>query len=250
MSKRNSISNVPVIDGDCGRSYDYPYKPKSPLPYHGSILFVGSPGSGKTSLITSMLLSHKSKKTRSNPRYYHKFFDSVFIVSGSLATLPIKDFALKQDHVYDHYSEAIMGEILDKAKAEQNGNTLIVCDDVIDDLKKSKHLTSTIYNRRHCTQNDDDMIRSGLSIWITSQKFNALPLRYRSNMSHIIIFPTSNHSELRAIKDELLGDLSKDEQDRVLEEAWREPYSFLFVDAFAPKGKRLYAKFDLMTFDD
>lgn len=246
--KRNSISSVPLIDGDCGRKYDFSYIPKHPLPCHGSILFVGSPASGKTSLITSLLLSHKSKKTPKNPRYYFKFYDDVYIISGSLDTLPIKEFALSEGNVFDKYSESTMESVIKKAKDADNGNSLIVIDDCIDDLKKSHVLTRTVLNRRHVTQNNNDMTRAGLSVWITTQKFNMLPLRYRSNMSHFVIFPTSNQSEIKAIKEEMMGDLTKEQQESVLEEAWREPYSFLFVDAFGPPGKRLYSKFDLITF--
>jgi GTPase SAR1 family protein len=249
MSKRNKLSTVPLIDGDCGRKYDFPYTPKPPLPSHGAIFIVGSPGSGKTSLLTSLLLSHKTKKHPNHPKYYYRYYDNVYVISGSLQTLPIKEFGLKEDHVFDCYSEGTMEKILEQEKEEDNGNSLIIIDDCIDSLKKSSVLTHTVYNRRHITQNDKDKTRAGLSIWVTSQKYNMLPLRYRSNMSHLIIYPTSNHSELKAIKDELLGDLSKDEQDRVLAEAWSEPYSFLFVDAFGPQGKRLYARFDLMKLE-
>ena len=250
MNKRNSLSSVPLIDGNCGRKYDFPYKPKPPLPEHGTMLLVGSPASGKTTLLTSMLLSHKTKKTPNNPKYYYKYFDDVYIVSGSLATLPIKEFALKEEHVFDHYDEDVMSTILDKAREDDNGNTLIVIDDCVDSLKKSAALTASIFNRRHVTQNDNDMTRAGLSIWITSQKMNMVALRYRANISHFIIFPTTHRAELKTIKDELMGDLTADQQDRALAEAWGEPYSFLFVDAFAPKGKRLYSRFDLMKFDD
>jgi hypothetical protein len=66
---------------------------------------------------------------------------------------------------------------------------------------------------------------ASLSLMITSQKFNMLPLSLRSNMSHIIVFRTTNNAELRAIKDELMSDLNPQQQDEILELAWSEPYS-------------------------
>jgi len=90
---------------------------------------------------------------------------------------------------------------------------------------------------------------ASLSLMITSQKFNLLALSLRCNMSHIIIFKTTNNAELRAIKDELMADLNPQQQDEILDLAWSEPYSFLFIDVFAPRNKRYYKKFDLIEID-
>ena len=84
---------------------------------------------------------------------------------------------------------------------------------------------------------------------ITSQKFNMLPLSLRCNMSHVIVFKTTNSAELRAIKDELMADLNPSQQNEILELAWDEPYSFLFIDVFASKDKRYYKKFDLIEIE-
>ena len=48
--------------------------------------------------------------------------------------------------------------------------------------------------------------------------------------SHVIVFKTTNSAELRAIKDELMADLNPSQQNEILELAWSEPYSFLFID--------------------
>ena len=68
-------------------------------------------------------------------------------------------------------------------------------------------------------------------------------------MSHVIVFKTTNSAELRAIKDELMADLNPSQQNEILELAWSEPYSFLFIDVFAPKDKRYYKKFDLIEIE-
>jgi hypothetical protein len=54
------------------------------------------------------------------------------------------------------------------------------------------------------------------------------------------------YTELRTIKDELMSDLNPDEQEEILDLAWSQPYSFLFIDNFAPAGQRYYRKFDLI----
>jgi hypothetical protein len=68
-------------------------------------------------------------------------------------------------------------------------------------------------------------------------------------MSHIIVFKTTNNAELSAIKNELMMDLNPQQQDEILDLAWSEPYSFLFIDVFAPKDKRYYKKFDLIEIE-
>ena len=234
----NPLSKVPHIKGSQDRQPDYPYIVKKPLLSSMSCLIVGSPASGKTSLVTSLLLSKK-------PKYYYKFFDSIDIISGSSATLSLEDFGLPDEQVHSEYSEDILEEIIDRLRKEQNGCSLLWLDDVINELSVSdKTLNRAILNRRHTTQNSDDKVRSELSIWISTQKFNRLPLRYRANITTFIIFPSSNHSEIKNIKDELLGDLTREQQDQVLNKCWSEPYSFLYVNTLAPKGHRLHCKFD------
>jgi hypothetical protein len=69
-----------------------------------------------------------------------------------------------------------------------------------------------------------------------------LPLSLRCNMSHVIVFKTTNNAELSAIKNELMADLNPQQQNEILELAWSEPYSFLFIDIFAPKGSEILQK--------
>lgn len=245
ISKKTYLSNIPLIKSEVDND-NFAYKPFDPLPKRFSLYLCGSPASGKTSLWTSLLLSHPTKRKPNLPRYWYKFFENISIISGSLATLPIKKFGLPENQLHSKYSDELLQEIVDDIKQDENYNSLIVLDDVIRDLNRSKILTSVILNRRHITQNPNEENMASLSMIITSQKFNMLPLSLRCNMSHIIVFKTTNNAELKAIKDELMADLNPTEQDEILSLAWSEPYSFLFIDVFAPKHKRYYRKFDLI----
>jgi hypothetical protein len=248
VAKKSYLSDVPLIQSDVDKE-NFPYTPFDPLPKRFSMYICGSPASGKTSLWTSMLLSHPTKKAPKKPRYYYRFFDNIDLISGSLQTLPIKKFGLPESQLHNKYSDTLLNEIIDDIKADENYNSLIVLDDVIRDLTRSKILTSVILNRRHITQNPSEDDMASLSMMITSQKFNLLPLSLRCNMSHIILFKTTNNAELRAIKDELMADLNPQQQEEILDLAWSEPYSFLFIDVFAPRNKRYYKKFDLIEID-
>ena len=205
--KKSYLSDVPLIQSDVDKE-NFPYKPFDPLPKRFSMYICGSPASGKTSLWTSMLLSHPTKKAPKKPRYYYRFFDNINLISGSLQTLPIKKFGLPEDQLHNKYSDDLLKEIIDDIQGDENYNSLIVLDDVVRDLTRSKILTSVILNRRHITQNSNEDDMASLSLMITSQKFNMLPLSLRCNMSHIIIFKTTNSAELRAIKDEVMADLN------------------------------------------
>ena len=245
LTNKTYLSNVPLIKSDVDRD-NFPYKPLPPLPKRFSMYICGSPASGKTSLWTSLLLSHPTKKSPKTPRYYYKFFENISIISGSLATLPLKKFGLPSGQLHNAYSDDLLKNVIDELKEDENFNSLIVLDDVIRDLTRSKILTSVILNRRHISQNPSEEDMASLSLMVTSQKFNMLPLSLRCNMSHVIVFKTTNNAELSAIKNELMADLNPSQQNEILELAWDEPYSFLFIDVFAPRNRRYFRKFDLI----
>ena len=183
------LSHIPPITMDIDSLEDLPYIPSKPLPAKNfAFLIVGQPGSGKTTLWNSLLLSHPTKKKPHTPK---------------------------------------------------------LIDDSVRDLTKSKILCKTILNRRHCTQNNDEEGKAGLSIMITSQKYNMIPLALRLNMSQVIVFRTENQKELKSIKEELMGDLTKEQQDELLKIAWgNSKHDFLYIDAFKPKHERYYRNFD------
>jgi len=244
--KRSYLSEIPVVksnvENDC-----LPYVPFSPLPKKGSLYICGSPASGKTTLMTSLLLSHPTRKSPKKPRYYYRYFDRVEMISNSIQTLPLKKFGLPEEQVHNQYSDELLEEIIDDIHEDENYNSLILLDDCIRDLSRSKILTKTILNRRHCTHNASEENQASLSIWITSQKYNMLPLSLRCNMSHMIVFRTTNKAELTAIKDELMTDLNPTQQDDILKLAWDRPYGFLFIDVYSPRDKRYYSNFDLIS---
>lgn len=243
----NKLSKVPVISSDTNK-LDIPYSPMSPLPQAGSLYICGSPNSGKTNLLLSFLLSHPTKRKPTTPRYYYKYFDRINIISGSLQTLPLKKLGLPLDQLDNKYTDAVLSDIIEDMQEGENVNNLIILDDCIRDLTRSKILTKCVLNRRHCVHNNEEEGQGSLSMWITSQKFNMLPLSMRTNMSHIILFKTTNQSELTAIRDELMGDLTKYQQDELFDFVWDEKHNFIFIDVFAQKSNRYYKNFSKIIF--
>ncbi len=241
--KRNKLSEIPrapcSVDGLAG----LPYRPTPPLPAKNYAMYiVGSPGSGKTNLWVSMMTSKK-------PRYYRGLYDLIYLISGSLDTLPKKVVDSKKgvpkDQQFRQLVDEELIELLDTLKNGDNTNNLLILDDVIRDMTRSRVLSKVFLNRRHITHSGDkDEGQGSLSIITTSQKYNLLPLEFRTAMSHVIVFKTENASELRAIREELMQDLNPEQQDRLLASAWDKPYSFLTIVSNAPRGQRYFIRFD------
>jgi len=207
--KLNALSEIPLISTNVDSDKNLKFIPTSPLPKRGSMYICGSPGSGKSSLWYALLLSKPTKSKPREKRYYNKYFDRVEIISNSMSTIPVEKMKLPEDQLHSEYSDEVLIDIIDNIKQDDNYNTLIVIDDCIRDLSKSKILCSLLQNRRHLTQNNDKDGNANLSIWITSQKYNMLPLALRTALSHIVIFKSTNTQECKAIKDELMNDLDK-----------------------------------------
>ena len=243
---KNDLSKVPRAPCDIDDLSDLPYIPEKPLPTKSfAMLIVGAPGSGKTNLLLSLLMTKGKKK------YYYKFFDKIFLMSGSLSTLPKKFIdKIPESQVYNEFKDENLVDTINGLKSGQNYNSLLVLDDVIRSISRSRNLSKVFLNRRHITHNDQEEGNGGLSIMVTSQKFNLLPLEFRNSMSDVIIFKSSNGLELKAVKDELMVDLSPELQDKLLKEAWKQKYQFLLIKPNNDINNKYYINFDRVEFDE
>lgn len=250
--EKNKISDIPAMKSSVDDTKDLSYIPIKPLPCKSFLLYiVGSPGSGKTSTMMSLLTSHATKKRPNINCYYWKFFDNIHLISGSLSTLPNKFLKLlPEEKKHNQFSDELIEDIIDNLQEGPNENNLLILDDVIKDLKRSKIMSKICLNRRHCTHNSEEDCQSGLSIFIISQKFTLLPLEYRNAISDCIIFKTSNFTELKRVREELCTDLTDDEFAKITKAAWKTKYSFLYIKINENKQNKYYIKFDKVIFDD
>lgn len=248
--KNKRIPYIPPISQPIDDLSDLAYIPPKPLPAKSSAMYiVGAVGAGKTSFWNSAFISHPTKAKPNTPRMYYRFFDKVFLISPSMKTLNLKKLKLNDDRMFLKYSDELMEDIVETEQAGENLNNAVILDDCIRDLTKSKSLSKIILNRRHCCQNDEEPNQNGLTIFITSQKYNALSLLFRTNMSHFVLFATRNRKELDAIKDELMTDLTPSQQDEVLKLAWTPKYGFLFIDSTKPTNERYYQNFNRIVIE-
>ena len=245
------LTHVPPIKQAVDDLSDLPYLPADPLPKKSFSMYIcGFSSSGKTTLWNSMLLSHPTKKKPDIPRFYYRFFDKIFIFSPSKDTLPLDKLKIGDDRIFIKYTNEDLQNIISEEKENENLNNLIILDDSIKQIKNNQEVHKLILNRRHLTQNASLEGHAGLSVIITSQKYNACDLITRVNMSDIILFKTENSKELNCIKEELMGDLEKDIQDKVLKLAWKDKYSFLLIKNYLGTKDRYYVRFNKIIFED
>lgn len=186
------------------------------FPLNFSIYIIGKPGSGKTTIIKSLLLSDNA--------FFQKFN---FIILCSPSS--------------EEYSHLIEGERLftslnldmitlninkiNRMKIEKR-NTLIILDDCIADIKekhKDRRLEKLFFNRRHIMDNGI------ISLIITSQKYTMLPAKYRSNINFLIGFQI-NPSDCKKICEELIVTIEKSRFNTLLKHVCQEEHKFFIID--------------------
>lgn len=144
-------------------------------------LLIGSPGSGKTTLMEAFL--------RSKSMYYQTF-DEIYCFMPPGSRQSIKNSCLKyirnQDHIYDELTEENLNDCFDRVaeNRQENLNSLVIFDDMQQFLKDSgvcRRLTNMIANRRnqYCT------------IWILLQNYIKCPKPIRLLCTDLFCFRLS-----------------------------------------------------------
>ena len=180
-------------------------------------LFCGKPKSGKTTLMLSFLTKRA---------FYLKRFDKIFVFSPSLLSGSLDDehplLELPEDQLFDSLTEKDLQACIDKIYGSKK-RVLFILDDIQQDLKgKCKNLVAKLcFNRRHLT-------KKGVSVWISSQVYNQIPLIIRKNLSSLFLFPTKQSKEKESIREECADFLDKED--------WNELLDYIFYEGI-PKGK-------------
>jgi KaiC/GvpD/RAD55 family RecA-like ATPase len=179
---------------------------------------LGKPGSGKTSLLISML-SQKGKD-----RIYNKVFDFVYVIipSQSRASLK-KNIFEKHDptRLFDDLTLENLQRIYDAVEenSTKKKTSLIIFDDVTSALKQKDIqilLKKLSYNRRHLKVVQMFLIQS----WI------AVPLTIRKLFTNLIVFKP-NKKEFDVVVEECL----EQEKDiaMALLDLYKDTHDYLFL---------------------
>lgn len=204
----------------------------------GSRIFamIGPKGSGKSSIVLSLLTSKKSP--------FKRYFDNILLVSPTAKyddkMKPLQEEVESEGHYWENLNDQTaeeITEILNELNAEKKKvQNLIILDDCTHSFptgRKPSKISSLFTNSRHLKA----------SIWVITHKYTSMPTLFRNQVDALFIFRTNSKMEIECFKRDLNCD--EDQFEKNLKEATDEPHSFLFVNLVGGKCK-MYKRFDEM----
>lgn len=199
---KNSLSDeLKALDHQVDIGKDKPF-PKS----HFLYLIIGGVGSGKTSLALNLL------KIKKDDGGFRKAFNKIYVVSPTAKYDDKWDKLIQEvdeeENYYQECNDEVIGEIIEKletyneewkdtkkGKAGEKPSSLVIIDDCVDAFSKRQKnkLNKLVLTLRHLKA----------SVWIMSQKLNAVPQLIRAQARCISFFPTLNRREEETLINEI-----------------------------------------------
>ena len=215
--KKNKKPNLPAIPMNCDSGLHNKlneFEISKFMNCHSTNLFLGRPGSGKTSLVTSMF---KSKEL------FNKVFHNIYLIQPPHSRASMKDDIFDSiKNKYDELSYENLSEIISKIEEEDSKYcSAIIFDDVTSSLKNKeikKLLKTLVYNRRHLR----------VSIFFLAQTYLSIERDIRKLFSNLFVFKVAK-KELELIFDELV-EQAKDMILPISKLVFNEKYQFLFIN--------------------
>jgi AAA+ ATPase superfamily predicted ATPase len=202
-------------------------------------IICGRPGSGKTSLLVSMLTGKGKNKV------YRKCFDNVIVVMPTNSRQSLKKNIFEnhpENKLFDELNFESINKIYDmledSVSEKEKKNTLLILDDVGASLKRKEilyKLKQILFNRRHLRCHIVCLIQSYIS----------LPLEIRKLSTNVIMFKPSKVEAENFFRE--LFETKHDMMDQIIKYAYKKlgDYIFLNVDS-----QRMYQDFDEIVVDD
>ena len=212
-----------------------------PLPDESfCMLICGSPGSGKSSFISSIISSKKKNGVRQS---YRQLFEHIIVCSPSIASMSNNIFKdLDDSKKHEKFTIEFMDYIDEHLEKVVNNDpperTLLILDDIASELKSTmelqRRLAKIIFNRRH----------KFISTIITSQQLKLVPQKIRTNISHLVMYRPLSIQERESLSE--LVPIPKNKFFDLLEFVFDRKYNFLFIDLSLRKSSkyRFFKNFD------
>jgi hypothetical protein len=168
-------------------------------------LIIGGLGTGKTSLALGLL------RIKKEDGGYRKAFNKIYVVSPTAKYDDKWDKLIQEvdddGNYYQECNDETIGEIIDKLETyneefkedkknkDKKPSSLVIIDDCVDAFSKRQKnkLNKLILTLRHLKT----------SVWIMSQKLNAIPQLIRAQARCISFFPTLNRREEETLINEI-----------------------------------------------
>lgn len=198
-------------------------------------LLLGKMGSGKTSLLVSLL---------NNKNVFKKCFNHIYLVMPESSRRSLQnnifDKYLPKEQIYSYLDADVLNDIYEKC-VENSANdefSILIIDDMqnmFKDHNVEKILQKIILKMRH--------IRT--SIWLLQQNFQALPKSLRELTSNIVTYNLGK-SQMLKLFDEVVQ-MDKDKFNEIMDLAFVDKYDWLVINL---RNKNMYAKFDKIIYDE
>ena len=191
-------------------------------------LFLGKPGSGKSSLLISFLQSPELFK-----KVYHNIY--LFMPHNSRSSVSNGFFEnnIPEANIYDDVTLENLQEVYEKVQANAiDGETsLIIFDDVQKYFKgdNEKFLLHMANNRRHAK----------LSMWMACQTYKSIPTQIRMSITDMFIFKISKN-EMENIFEEAI-EVHKKDFINVTNYVFDVQHNFLYINT---NTQRLFKNWD------
>ena len=192
---------------------------------------LGRPGSGKTSMLVSLLTGKKEH------RIFRKVFDHILLIMpphsiASMTKNPFKNHS--KEKIYDELNLSSISDIYDKLETstDENETTLLIMDDVGSSLKNSDIQTimkKIIFNRRHLK----------VHIIILVQSFLSLHKEIRKLFSNIIVYKPSKVEMENLMNEEF--EMDKHLALQLMNYVFINKHDFLFLNV---ESQKIYKDFD------
>ena len=174
------------------------------------IILCGKTNSGKSVLLKHMLQKEKNK------------FNKIFVISPTEQVLKFYSDIVPENQIIHEYSDEWVTDLLKRLTTYKKNNdkkfsTLLILDDVGADAHNSKALNKVFTMGRHL----------GISIIITSQFINQLPLTSRTNASFVCCSQMNKASIDILVDEYLMGPVEKKDFIKMYHDSTRDFHFFV-----------------------